>query len=74
MYMYINIYIYYYFSNEFNKDFKHSKFSYLFNPNTIAKRATAKLIVKKFIDNNNIEYIINFLNVEHINMVRIIFL
>ncbi|OUM69034.1 hypothetical protein PIROE2DRAFT_3094 [Piromyces sp. E2] len=53
-------------------DFKYSKFSYLFNSNAIAKRAAAMLIVKKFIKNNDLEYITDFLNKENIDMEIII--
>jgi len=47
------------------------KYNYLFNPTNIAKRAAAKLIVKKFIETNDLEYIIEFINKENIDMVII---
>ncbi|ORX75797.1 hypothetical protein BCR32DRAFT_249267 [Anaeromyces robustus] len=44
------------------------KYSYLFNPNNIAKRAAAKIIAKNFIKNDNFEDIIEFLNKEKLDM------
>jgi hypothetical protein len=44
------------------------KYTYLFNPNNIAKRAAANLIVKKYIENEDYEYILNFLKKENIDM------
>ncbi|ORX54839.1 hypothetical protein BCR36DRAFT_322273, partial [Piromyces finnis] len=55
-----------------SNDYKYLKFLYLFNSIAIAKRAAAKLILKNFIKNNDLDYITNFLDKENIDMEIII--